>query len=199
MKKYKFLLIIFCLAILNKGICQVSFSNTNCNLTNKSTSTGSDIFCTGAAFSLEFKVNSASQKVGDNFLLVDSQVIQILTLKIDGLKNTPDELSEQEQHNLLANYSEYELAYLTKDLKIGVINPNNQWVDENSRKWLVWYFRVDNKNVEADKKVAIQLFASTIIGNKILDINAPIIVDGDFSKAALLVNQFMESLTDNTK
>ena len=40
----------------------------------------------------------------------------------------------------------------------------------------------------------IQLFATTVIGDKVLIINAPILIGGDFSNSALIVNEIMESL-----
>jgi hypothetical protein len=48
--------------------------------------------------------------------------------------------------------------------------------------------------IQLDTQTEIQLFATTVIGDRILIINAPIIIGGDFSKAALIVNEFMEAL-----
>jgi len=196
MTKYIFL-IITCCSFVKNGTSQITFSNVDSKLKYSLTSTGTDLFCNGSTFSFKFKLASKSIKLNKNLVSVDSQLIQIALLKIDGLKNGPANLTSQEQQKLLTEYSKYELDYFTQDLKVEVINPNNQWVDTKSKKWLVWYFRVGNIPVDTEMKTVIQLFASTIIGDKILNINAPILRDGDFNKAALIVNELMESLITN--
>jgi hypothetical protein len=133
--------------------------------------------------------------VEGNFAFVDSQAIQISPLTIKGLKKETAKLTNTEQKQLLSDYSKYELDYFTKELKIEVINPHNQWVAIKSRYWFIWYFRVGKQPVEIETKTSIQLFASTIVSGKVLNINAPILEDGDFSKAGQIVNEMMESLT----
>ena len=144
-----------------------------------------------------FRVFTIKQQ-GD-FLLVDSQVIQIASLTVNGAKKDLANLSVSEQKQLLSDYSKYEMDYFSNDQKIEVINPENQWVSIKSKHWLIWYFRVWNLPIQVEGKTAIQLFASTIIGDKILDLNAPIQQDGNFGKAALIVNQMMESLIIDPK
>jgi hypothetical protein len=63
-----------------------------------------------------------------------------------------------------------------------------------SKGWYIWYFKVGKVPIQLDTQTEIQLFATTVIGDRILIINAPIIIGGDFSKAALIVNEFMEAL-----
>ena len=48
-----------------------------------------------------------------------------------------------------------------------------------------------DKSTNATK---VQLFATTIIGNQILIVNAPVMSNEDFEKSAFLVNDFMESM-----
>jgi hypothetical protein len=74
-------------------------------------------------------------------------------------------------------------------------NSSNQWVMIKAKGWFIWYFRVDNTPAKVDTQTKIQLFASTVIGDHILTINAPIFSDGDFDKAGLIVNDMMETLT----
>lgn len=98
------------------------------------------------------------------------------------------------EKELLDTYSKYELAYFEKELGVQVINPNSQWVVTKSKGWFIWYFRVGNTPTQATKQTTIQLFASTVIGNKILTVNAPILSDRDFNKAGLIVNEMMEAI-----
>lgn len=96
---------------------------------------------------------------------------------------------------MLDAYSKYELEYFKSNLGVEVINLNSQWVVTKSKGWFIWYFKVDKVPKQVDIQTEIQLFATTIIGNEILIINAPIMTGGDFSKAALIVDEFMEALT----
>jgi len=199
MIKNIFLIIICCFFVID-GASQMGYSNIDSKLKYNSDPAVTDIFCNGSSFYLQFRLGSKSVKLDQGFLLVDSQVIQIALLRIDGPKKTSYSLTPQEQHNILSAYSKYELDYFTHDLKTEVINPDNQWIDTKSGKWLVWYFRVgDDSSVQVYKKTVIQLFASKIIGDMILDINAPISEEGDFKKAGLIVNELMESLTTKSE
>ena len=56
------------------------------------------------------------------------------------------------------------------------------------------FFRVGNLPTLLDQQTRVQLFASTVIGDKILTVNASILFDGDFRKAGLIVNEIMETM-----
>jgi len=193
-------LIIICCSFVKDGASQITYSNIDSKLKYNSDPAGTDIFCNGPSFSLNFRLGSKSVKLDQSFLSVDSQVIQIALLRIDGPKITSSSLTPEEQHKILSTYSKYELDYFTHDLKTEVINPDSQWIDTKSGKWLVWYFRVgDNSSLQVYKKTVIQLFASKMIGDMIMDINAPIFEEGDFKKAGLIVNELMESFTTKSE
>ena len=130
----------------------------------------------------------------NNFATVDSQTIQITPLKFSDYKESTNGESPGDEKQLLDLYSKYELEYFKNELGIDVINPNSQWVVTKSRGWFIWYFRVGNTPIQVEKQVTIQLFASTVIGNKILTVNAPIFSDEDFNKAGLIVNDMMEGI-----
>ena len=193
-------LIIICCSFVKDGLSQMTYSNVDSKLKYNSDPAGTDVFCTGSSFSLKFRLGPKSVKLDQSFLSVDSQVIQIALLRIDGPKITSSSLTPEEQHKILSTYSKYELDYFTHDLKTEVINPDSQWIDTKSGKWLVWYFRVgDNSSLQVYKKTVIQLFASKMIGDMIMDINAPIFEEGDFKKAGLIVNELMESFTTKSE
>jgi hypothetical protein len=177
---------------------QITFSNIDVNLKTVKSNNSTELICTNSAFSIKFQLKQRNIQLENNFATVDSQLIQIAPLKINGYKKSFTNLSISDQKQLLESYSNYELDYFKNDLNVEVINQNNQWVITKSRQWLVWYFRVGNVPAQVDKKMEIQLFASTIIADKVLTINAPIQSNSDFTRAGLIVNEMMESLTINT-
>ena len=143
---------------------------------------------------MQFQLPQKSIEVQRNFLIVDSQPIQISPLKVSGTEKNMDSLNATEQKQLLSDYSKYEMDYFTNELKIEITKASNQWVEVGSRNWFIWYFSVGKIPEQMEKKVQTQLFASTIIADKILTINAPIFEGGDFRKAGLIVDQMMKSL-----
>lgn len=143
-------------------------------------------------FPLKLQVTVSPQ---NNFVTIDSQRIQIMALKFAGYKKDTKGENLNNQKELLDTYSKYELEYLKSDLGVEVINLNSQWVKTKSKGWFIWYFKVGNVPTQMYTQTDIQLFATTVIGDKVLIINAPTMISGDFSKAALIVNELIETLT----
>ncbi|MFL5739548.1 MAG: hypothetical protein ACJ75B_04980 [Flavisolibacter sp.] len=184
---------------VNSVCSQTVFTNVDFHLKIVTNQQGKEILYSDSSLSLSFQLNQKSVKLQDNFAFIDSQLIQITPLKVTGFTKSLSALSAAEQKQFLSDYSQYELDYITKELQIEVIDPHNQWVPINSRNWFIWYFRVGSEPVPTGKKIGIQLFASTIIGGKVLTINAPMFAAADFNKAGLIVNQMMESLAEAKK
>ena len=96
------------------------------------------------------------------------------------------------------------MKYFKNELNVEIINPNSQWVINETGGWFIWYFKI-GKNLEYGEpyiKTDIQLFATTIIADKILIINAPVSEESageNFMKSATLVNELMEALTISFK
>lgn len=176
---------------------QITFSNIDIKLKTVKAVNSTELIATNATFSIKFHLKKRNIQIENNFVLIDSQLIQLAPLKINGYKKGFVDLSINDQKIILEEYSNSEIDYFKNDLNIEVINPNSQWVVAKSRHWIVWYFRVGNIPTQVEEKTKIQLFASTIIGNKVLTINAPILSDSDFTKAGSIVNEMMESLTNN--
>jgi hypothetical protein len=130
----------------------------------------------------------------NNFVTIDTQTIQIIPLKFSGFKKASNNLNMDDQKLLLNTYSNYELDYFRNELNVELVNPNHQWVVTKSKGWFIWYFRICNVSTQISNPTEIQLFASTVIGDKVLTINAPISSDADFNKAGLIVNEMMETL-----
>ena len=170
---------------------QVSFSPVVSKLQKIKNELIYSSFSTTFKFPLKRQVSISPQ---NNFVTIDSQILQIMTLKFDGYKKDTKGENLNNQKELLVSYSNNELEYFKSDLSVEVINPRSQWVLTKSKGWYIWYFKVGKVPIQLDTQTEIQLFATTVIGDRILIINAPIIIGGDFSKAALIVNEFMEAL-----
>lgn len=187
----------FCLIILIglfnlnlKG--QVSFSTVESKLLKSK----NELIYTSLSTKLKFPLKRHfTLSPQDNFVTLDNQIIQIMTLKFDGFKKDVNGKKFNNQKELLYIYSNYELEYFKRELGVEVIAPNNQWVMVKSKGWFIWYFKIGKVTTQMKTQTEIQLFATTIIGNKILIINAPILKVGDFSESALIVNELMEALT----
>ncbi len=171
---------------------QVSFSPVDGKLQISNNELIYSSSSTAVKFPLKRQVTVSPQ---NNFVTVDSQIIQIMTLKFDGYKKDTKGENLNNQKELLDAYSKYELEYFKSDLGVEVINPNSQWVVTKSKGWFIWYFKLGKVPTQVDTQTEIQLFATTVIGDKVLIVNAPIMTGGDFSKVALIVNEFMEALT----
>jgi hypothetical protein len=187
-----FFLILLILLFTGNVKGQVSFSPVDGKLQISNNELIYSSSLTTFKFPLKRQVTVSPQ---NNFVTIDNQIIQIITLKFDGYKkNTKDE-NLNNQKELLDAYSKYELEYFKSDLGVEIINPNSQWGVTKSKGWFIWYFKLGKVPNKVDPQTEIQLFATSVIRDKVLIINAPIMTGGDFSKAALIVNEFMETLT----
>lgn len=174
---------------------QVSFSPVDSKLQTQQSNNLTELICSSLTMTVKFPLKrDVTVLHQNNFATVDSQVIQVIPLTFRGFKKSTNGLSMPEQKQLLDAYSKYELDYFKNELGINVIDPNSQWVVTNSKGWFVWYFKVGNLPVQVDKQTAIQLFASTVIGDKILTVNAPLLPGGHFTIAAQIVNEMMETI-----
>ena len=197
-----FFLLIIAGLLANNTNGQLSFSSVNCKLTIIKRNNLTELRCTTSAMSAKFKLkHELTAYIENNFVRADDQTIQITPLKFRGYKTDIFKQNLNSQKALLEKYSEYELLHFKEDLNVSIANANNQWVIIKSRGWYIWYFRVEKApaTVAVDKLTQIQLFASTILGDNILTINAPILNDGDFTKAGGIVNEMMETLTTSKK
>lgn len=191
-----FLIIIIAgLFATNKVEGQISYSPVESKLLISKSGDLTELVCSSATILVKFELKHALAIQSQNILSVDDQTIQVTPLKVSGYRNATDLQNINSQKNVLQAYAEYELDYFKNDLHTELINPNNQWVITKSKGWFIWYFKVGSVPVNVAKQVKIQLFASTIVGDNILTINAPIFTESDFTKAGLIVNEMMETLT----
>jgi len=175
---------------------QTSFSPVDSKLKTIKNNALTELVCSSSTMAFKFRLKrNLTVLQQNNFATIDGQTIQITPLKFSDYKKGINEQNISNQKQLLEAYSKYELEYFKNDLGAYFANPNSQWVVIKSKGWLIWYFRVNSVPAQVDKQTKIQLFASTIIGDNILTINAPILTEDGFTKAGLIVNEMMESLT----
>ena len=185
----------FILSFINNISGQITFSNINVNLKIGQSNKLTQLTCSNTTLSYKFELNhTVTMMQNKNFVKIDSQLIQITPLQVGGYEKSPGTLDTAQQRQFLENYAQYELDYMKNELKVEIINLNSQWVISKSRGWFIWYFRPKLSLPELNKQTEIQLFASTILGDKILTINAPMQTGDNFGKAAYIVNDLMESL-----
>lgn len=175
---------------------QTSFSPVESKLKLIKSNDLTELVCSGPTIAVKFSVKRKLIIMPqNNFCDVDGQAIQITPLKFSGYKKDVTGQSINNQKQLLEAYTQYELDYFKNDLHIGLINSSNQWVVVKSKGWFIWYFKVDSTPAQVSKPTKIQLFASTVVGDHILTINAPVFTDDEFTKAGLIVNDMMETLS----
>jgi hypothetical protein len=170
MKKY--LLIILTALSVNNVCGQTLFTTVDSKLSIAKGNASTEVICSNPSMLVDFHLKrTAVVMQQNNFFKIDSQIIQITPLKFTGFKSGKI-LNLDDQKQLLDVYSKYELDYFKNELKIQMINSSHQWVMTKLRGWFIWYFKVVNTPLDVEKKMQIQLFASTIVSDKILTINA---------------------------
>lgn len=173
----------------------MSFLPVDSKLKTQKNNNLTELICSSSTMTVKFPLKrNVTVLQQNNFATVDGQTIQIIPLKFSGYKKSTSGQGINSEKQLLDTYSKYELEYFKNELGVDVMNPSNQWVVSKSKGWFIWYFRVGNTLAQVNKQTTIQLFASTVVGNKILTVNAPIESDGDFNKAGLIENEMMETL-----
>lgn len=130
----------------------------------------------------------------NKFLEIDGQIIQMNILEVDGITKKMMRKDTAFERTILTKHSEYEMNYFRKDLGLKIINPENQWVIVNGRGWLIWYFKLGNVPKKGQNQFELQLYATTLVGDKIIFINAPMLKNTDFGESANMVNELMESM-----
>lgn len=130
----------------------------------------------------------------NKFIEIDGQIIQMNILEVNGITKKMMRRDTAFERTILTKHSEYELNYFRKDLGLKIVNPENQWVSVGGRSWLIWYFKIGNVPKNVRNQCELQLYATTLVGDKIIFINAPMSKNTDFGESANLVNELMESM-----
>jgi len=193
----RILLMIFLIGFIVADLqAQITYSNSDLTINTTKTKDSAQIICSDSVFVLKFRLKHSVKPTDyENFVKIDSQIIQIAPIKINGYGKSMNSLSLDEQKQILDNYSNYEIEYLQKEVGVEVLNQKTQWVVTKQRGWLVWYFFLGKMPVEVEKPAKAQLYASTVIGDRIFSINAPIMSLDEVATASYIVNDMMEAIT----
>jgi hypothetical protein len=143
-------------------------------------------------FPLKYSIKATNQ---DNYMFVDEQVMQMQLLEFDGFEK--DISNADNQKLLLENYSKEKIKHFEKEWSIDTITPNIKWIESKDNWWYIFHFQNNNVPMMLARDREIQVFAVTVIDDKILMINAPMTTGDDFTKGGFLVNHLMESLEIN--
>lgn len=127
------------------------------------------------------------------YCVIDQELIVLHIIQVKGMNEKKSLKDSSYQKTILQAYSHDELKYIQQTLAMNVIDPSSQWVKSKNRNWYIWYFKTNASNKKGSAFMT-QLYASTLIGNQIFLIYAPVAKDGDFSKVAYLVNDIMETM-----
>ena len=118
------------------------------------------------AFTIDVISDSIKPPERPNFLLVNNNVFQYLTLAADKRVNF-DSLSIERKKANLTNYMNYELDYFKNELKIKISNLNFEWLELNKRLFLFWFFDMPKNNKTIEK----QVYLTTICYDNIVGLN----------------------------
>ncbi|MBS1661723.1 MAG: hypothetical protein JST68_11820 [Bacteroidetes bacterium] len=129
-----------------------------------------------------FKTSKPSDVPG--FITIDKQIVQATLVPADRSPKTRDEKT------LLTNYMNYELSYYKKKLKQNYTNLQTEWLTLQGRTFLVWYFNMP----ENYKLVSRQVYVSTLFGDQVVDLNAPVFKSDDWGKARNLLVKLAGSM-----
>jgi hypothetical protein len=125
-------------------------------------------------------VNSKVPK-NQHFIEVDQKIIQTSIIPIP--KNVIDNydlknLSLEQQQSILEGYMNYEIEYITKDLKVNIFEAQMKPEIIKSKKYILWRYKMTENNKFEDNEgesVVGQIHISTICFDQILNVNIPIL------------------------
>jgi len=99
----------------------------------------------------------------------------------------------------LNSYVDYEMEYVTKELKLVTTNLKREWIDIHGRKFLLWEYEVPKQKVKGGEDVSdqakAQLYVSTIWYDQVLDISSPVLQDMKEGDARTFVFAIAATLT----
>ena len=102
---------------------QVSFSP----VASKLQISNNELICSNSSTAFKFPLKrQVTVSPQNNFVTIDSQILQIMTLKFDGYQKDTKGENFNNQKELLDAYSKNELEYFKSDLGLEILNPSSQ-------------------------------------------------------------------------
>lgn len=143
----------------------------------------------GLAFTIPLTAHVVKPSDIPGFISIDRQILQT-TIMPAGEHVDPDNLSRNKEKTLLTHYMSYELDYYRHKLKQRYTQLQTSWVILQGRLFLLWYFDIPKDY----KLVSRQLYLSALLGDHVVDLNAPIFKPADFTRAKTLLMALAGSL-----
>ncbi|GGA99246.1 hypothetical protein [Puia dinghuensis] len=130
------------------------------------------------SFTLETPLHSAKPSDVPGFITIDKQIVQATV--VPGDKNIDlTGMTPAREKDVLQKYMNYELDYYRKKLKQHYSHLQTEWLTLSGKLFLVWYFDMP----PTYKLVSRQVYVSTLFGNEVMDLNAPVFKTDDWGKA----------------
>ncbi|WP_143822275.1 hypothetical protein [Mucilaginibacter pedocola] len=173
----------------------------------KPTATGGDICYNGKKHS--FRLRAGGKKI--TLAAPKGQQDNQMYLQIDGvpfqasLVPLPQQmlgsvrlenLTYQQQREILEGYVKYEIDYLENELKMKLSNMRKEWVYINNRLYYIWRFEANYGSVSSQvvKPVVAQVYYSTVCFNQVLDLNRPVFKGDDVNKVKGQIDKIATTL-----
>jgi hypothetical protein len=147
-----------------------------------------------------FSITVLSKKIQETespgYVTVDNAIVQVTALPLPKSNLDLAKLTIAQQKETLEGYVSYELDYFKNDLKINYKNLRKEWITTDSKLWLLWYFDATSypTSEPVQQRPKIQIYASTICYNQLLDLNTPVMKVQDLTSSKELINKLMSSL-----
>jgi hypothetical protein len=134
------------------------------------------------SFTLDLQAHPVKLSDVPGFVTIDQQIIQSTLVPVDPSFDLTHNSPAREQ-DILTRYMNFELAYYKKKLHQSYSNLQTDWVTQQNRIFLVWYFDMPKNN----KLISRQIYVSTLFFDQVMDLNAPVFHAGDSEKAKAIL------------
>ena len=147
------------------------------------------------------EIENGTNPLNQHFIAVDGKVIQssIIPIPQNVLEHYDlNNLSLDQQESILTGYMNYELEYITKEVKLGITEIQMKPETYKSRRYILWRYKMsdykENEDLQGDLAKG-QTYLSTICFNQILTLNIPVLKDfslGDLTKTLTKIVETLE-------
>ncbi|MDP4185821.1 MAG: hypothetical protein Q8862_11755 [Bacteroidota bacterium] len=134
------------------------------------TKTGGMIAYTGTSHSFTLNLVSNNIKPLEHHLInIDNTIFQSIIIPFKK-KCDFEHMSIEDQKANLLGYMNYELDYVSKELKLDVRNKKYEWLELNGKQFLFWYYDMPDSNPQIEK----QIFLTTVCYDQFLCLGSPL-------------------------
>lgn len=206
----KLLLLLFSLSAYSIADAQEDINSEVFTSSFVQSKTGMDLVFNGKSHSFTLTFTGVNAKTADvmakeenqNFATIGENIVQASLVALPQPISPTVNLSKltyDEIKPTLEGYVNYELEYITKDLKLNPQNIKKEWKTISSQLFLVWYFEAKFDAPDVAKKVTAQIYYTTICFNQVLDINIPLYNKNDVESKKALIEKIASTLKSYDK